>query len=279
MVQVHPIETNTLSTFRTRHRILHYAEFTTVQEFLSCCNWARDHKVRLYILGNGSNTLFSSRIVRTLVLRNKLEPRLRDMDSGRMEASSSLPIMALLRHCHELGLDSFYYLAAAPATIGGAIAMNAGRGRSYNMTVYDYLESVSYLEGETIVTVPAGNIERSYRWTQFTGLTERLIVSAVFQFGRGSYEGDPIADRLAYVKKTQDLSAANCGSVFRECHDGLQNGLRGLRVGTACFSGKAPNWILNYGNSPWPIRTLIRISKMIHWLMRRKAVLELVEVP
>ena len=156
--------------------------------------------------------------------------------------------------------------------------MNAGRGKTHNMTVFDFLESVSYVGDEGVVTVPADSIERSYRWTSFTGVSDRLIISAVFRFPPGNYQGDPIADRLAYVKKVQDLEAPNCGSVFREYHSGLQRRLRGLRIGGACFSSKTTNWILNSGESPWCIRALIGISKAAYRLVGKKAVLELIEV-
>jgi UDP-N-acetylmuramate dehydrogenase len=278
MVQIQTIETNALSTFHTRHRFLHYGEFTTVAEFLFFRNWAREHGCKLYILGNGSNTLFMTRTVRTLVLLNRLEPRLEFLDKYRAETSSSLHIRVLLEHCHKRHLDSFYYLASAPATVGGAIAMNAGRGRGYSMTIFDFLESVSYVEGESVVTVPADSIERHHRWTPFTGINDLLIVSAVFRFRPGDYEGNPIADRLAHARKVQDLSAPNCGSVFKECHGGLQRRLRGLHLGTACFSLKTTNWILNRGDSPWSIRALICTSKGFHWLLRKKVVLELIEV-
>lgn len=278
MVSVRTIVTNDLSTFRTRHRFLHFGEFTTVAEFQYLRSWAMKHRCRLYILANGSNTLFISRTVRTLVLKNRLKPHLKFLDEYLVETSSSLPIRVLLKHCHKRHLDSFYYLASAPATVGGAIAMNAGRGRHYNMTIFDFLENVSYLEGESVVTVPADSIQRHHRWTMFTGVHDRLIVSAVFRFRPGHYKGNPIADRLEYARKVQDLSAANCGSVFKECHSGLQGRLRGLCIGSASFSPKTHNWIINRGDSPWPIRTLICTSKFLHWILGKKAILELVEV-
>jgi UDP-N-acetylmuramate dehydrogenase len=278
MVHVQSIETNSLSTFRTRHQFLYYGELTTVGEFLEYRSWASHRGIELYILGNGSNTLFASRKVRTLVLRNRLEKQIKFLDNHLVEVCSSMPTLELLRQCNKQHLDSFYYLASAPATVGGAIAMNAGRGKRHNMTVFDFLESVSYVGDEGVVTVPANSIERSYRWTSFTGVNDHLIVSAVFRFPPGNYQGNPIADRLAYVKKLQDLDAPNCGSVFKEYHPGLQRRLQGLRIGGARFSSKTSNWILNSSESPWCVCTLIRISKVVHRLMGKKAVLELIEV-
>ena len=207
MAHVQAIETNSLSTFHTRHKFLHYGEFTTVEEFLEYRRWASDRGIELYILGNGSNTLFASKKVRTLVLRNRLEKQIKFLDNYLVEVSSSLPSLELLRQCNKRHLDSFYYLASAPATVGGAIAMNAGRGKFHNMSIFDFLESVSYVDKERIVTVSADRISHRYRWTSFTGLNDRLIVSAVFRFPPGNYRGNPIADRLAYAKKVQDHDA------------------------------------------------------------------------
>jgi UDP-N-acetylmuramate dehydrogenase len=156
--------------------------------------------------------------------------------------------------------------------------MNAGRGRDYAMTVFDFLERVSYVEGDNAVHVAADEIERGHRWTRFTGIHGRLIVSAVFRFRPGAYEGDPVADRLAYARKHQDLTAPSCGSVFADCSATVQTKLRGLRIGTACYSAKATNWILNLGDDPRPVCALIAVSRALHALVGKRAILEIVAV-
>jgi UDP-N-acetylmuramate dehydrogenase len=68
MVEVSELVSEGLSLYRTMNRFAHYGEFTTLDEFLEYCDWARQRDLPVFILGNGSNTLFCSRTVRTLVL-------------------------------------------------------------------------------------------------------------------------------------------------------------------------------------------------------------------
>jgi UDP-N-acetylmuramate dehydrogenase len=276
------IVSDRLSTLRTRHRFKSFAEFTEVDQFIAYRAWARERRLALYILANGSNTLFVRRNIRTLVLRNCLAPWMKDLGNGRIEASSSLPLITILRYCEKNSLDSFYYLASVPAQVGGAIAMNAGGGVQ---TIFDFLESVTFVEDERFVTLRAEEIEHRHRWTIFTGVHDRLIVSAIFQFPRRHLEESEIRKRIAWCHAHQDLSAPNCGSVFREYYPPIVKWVRGLPPGgvrwpilQAQFSRKVNNWIICKSRSSWSIVLLIRGVQLIHRLFGKRAVLELIEV-
>src|SRR5262245_33250199 len=101
MPELQILKTDRLSTFRTHHRLLHYGEFSTVEQFLDYRKLAKERGLPLFILANGSNTLFVRKNVSTLVLRNRLKPWMKALGSGRVEASSSLPVMRLLKHCEK----------------------------------------------------------------------------------------------------------------------------------------------------------------------------------
>lgn len=286
MVEIKAIEADRLSTFGTHHRFLHYGEFASVEEFIQYHLWARDNGLPLYILANGSNTLFVRRRIQTLVLRNRLEPWMKDLGAGRIEASSSLPVMKILKHCEKEGLDSFYFMASVPALIGGAIAMNAGGGSG--PTICDYLESVTYLDGDTILTVKGSALERGHRRTMFTGVQDRLILSAIFRFSTCDMRESEITKRIRWCHEHQDLSAPNCGSVFREYFPPLLRFLQKLRrlgLGSICwfflkarFSRKVNNWIINRNKRSWGIVYLIRTVQILHRVLGKRAKLELIEV-
>jgi UDP-N-acetylmuramate dehydrogenase len=283
MIEVKRLETHRLSTFRTRHDFLRVGEFRTVEEYLEYRTWARENGVSVFILGNGSNTLFTRRRIRTLILRNRIEPRMEDLGDGRLKASSSLPVMAMLKHCEQNSLDSFYFLASVPATVGGALAMNAGEGAGG--TIYDFVESLTYLQDDELRCVPAERIERSHRQTMFTGLHDRLIVEATFRFPPRRLERSEIRKRIAWCIAHQDLSASNCGSVFKQYSSAIVRRARGLPPAGislpffgAQYSRKVNNWIICRNSSSWPIVVLIRVIQAIHRLIGRRAVLELIEV-
>jgi UDP-N-acetylmuramate dehydrogenase len=272
-----------MSTYRTRHHFRHFAEFTTAEEFVSLSERARALGLSVYILGNGSNTLFTRSRVRTAVLKNSLAPRIRDLGDGRVEVSSSVPIMKVLRHCSARNLDCFYFLASVPATIGGAIAMNAGLGGGG--TIFDYVESVTSVESGRITTRRRDEIETAHRRTMFTGVHDKLITSVVFRFAPATHESCPIRERIDWARRHQDLSVPNCGSVFREHHAPITRLFRslppwGLRwpLLRAQFSRKVNNWISCRSRSSRSVVVLIRLVQLAHFVCGRRARTEVIEV-
>ena len=90
------LSTDKLSFYRTKHNFERYGEFHTVEEFIQYCQWAKDNKVTAYVLGNGSNTLFSSKKISSLVLKNKLNTDIEPIGEGRLKISSSTQVMDVL---------------------------------------------------------------------------------------------------------------------------------------------------------------------------------------
>jgi len=277
------LRSDRLSTFRTEHEVPHYGEFETPEQFLELRRQAEAKGLPTYILGNGSNTLFLRRTVRSAVLRNRLRQELRDLGDGRVEVSSSVPIMRVLRHCEQRSLTSFYFLASVPATIGGAIAMNAGLGSG--PTILDFVESVTSIEDGREVVRHQHEIERRHRWTIFTGVHDRLITKVVFRFEPTSLEESPIRERIDWARDHQDLAVPNCGSVFRESWGPILRRARalppwGLRWPgfRAQYSRKVNNWISCRSRSSLPVVILIRAVQLAHLLVGRRARTEIIQV-
>lgn len=278
MVKVDTLTSNSISHYRTENCFKRYGEVHNIDEFQEYCHWAQANHVDLYIVGNGSNTLFATKTVNSLVLKNSIGKYIKPLPELRLEVSSSVTISELLRYCYKNSLDTFYYLASVPATIGGALAMNAGRGKSYGATVYDFVESVTFFENGYLKTLTNAEIKRSYRETIFTGIHSRFILSAVFKFEQKEFESDPILERREWAKEQQDNVRPNCGSVFKSAYYPILNRLQGLRVGKASYSSKTYNWILNKSSNSTSIMLLITIAKLLHSIVGRRAVLELIVV-
>jgi UDP-N-acetylmuramate dehydrogenase len=272
------IESNKLSFYRTYHKFENYAEFKNIEEFIFYYQWAKQNKVDFYIIGNGSNTLFGRKKVKTLILKNSLTRDIKPVSAETIKASSSTLIIDLLKYCYDNSLDSFYYLASVPATIGGALAMNAGRGREHNKTIYDFVESVTFFDGSQVRTLKNSEIDRSYRCTIFTGINNFFIISAVFRFPKKLLDENPISARREWSKKNQDYNSPNCGSVFKIYDSKTLEKLKGFRVGKACFSSKTINWINNYSEESIFIIILIRLAQFLHLVSSKKIALEIIKV-
>jgi UDP-N-acetylmuramate dehydrogenase len=107
-------------------------------------------------------------------------------------------IMTMLKYCRERRLDVPYYLASVPATVGGAIAMNAGRGKEWNKSIFDFLHEVTWVEDGAIRTAKADATCHTHRQTPFVGLHRKLIINGIFSISceRDQRRPDPPADRL-----------------------------------------------------------------------------------
>lgn len=280
MESIRSITSSDMSFYRTSHHFENYVEFCTVEQFNEYRNWAVEQNKKIYILGNGSNTLFIKNNIKSLVLKNKLNKCIKPLGENILEISSSTLVIDVLKYCYKNSLDSFYYLASVPATIGGALAMNAGRGRGQNLTIYDFVESVTYfnLENNCIETAKKEEIIKGYRETIFTGINSKLILSAVFKFDIRKFNNSPIVERLKWSKQFQDYTAPNCGSVFKQADFRILNKIKGIKIGKAGFSSKTANWIFNHSSSSVPIVSLIYLAKLLHFVLRKKAVLEVIFV-
>jgi len=280
MIKIASLKSKNLSFYRTTHNFKKYGEVSTIDQFCEYYEWAKTNKTKIFLLGNGSNTLFVKKEVRTLVLKNNLPKETKILSKSQLEVSSSVLVIDILRYCYENALDSFYYLASVPATIGGALAMNAGLGKRDKLSIYDFVESVTFFDAadKSLKTLNKKEIVQGYRKTIFTGLTSKFILSARFEFSPKKMDGNPISDRRKWSKEFQDYSAYNCGSVFQESNYKIICKLKGLRIGNSSFSAKTPNWILNKSSSSMPILWLIKIAEVLHFLTFKKLIVELIKV-
>lgn len=278
MVKIESLTTNNLSFYRTLHNFDKFGEINSVDDFSEYYEWSKANNAKIYILGNGSNTLFTKANVMSLVLKNNLPKHMKLTSDFRLEVSSSVPLIDVLKCCYENSLDSFYYLSSVPATIGGALAMNAGRGRQHERTVYDFVERVTFFEDGVIKTLTNEEIKKGYRETIFTGTHARLILSAVFKFNRIKLEYNPLIERHRFAKEHQDNTGPNCGTVFKTANAQILDLMKGVRIGKAYFSGKTRNWILNRSKSSTPIIILISLTKMLHLVTGKRVELEVITV-
>lgn len=283
MVEVSTLISDRLSTFRTRHQFLHYAAFDSAETFRELCDWAAEHDLPVFILGNGSNTLFTRHKVRALVLKNEIAEKITPLEGDRFEVSSATQVMRVLKYCEKDSRDSFYFLASVPATIGGAIAMNAGAGSGG--TIFDFLEELTYFDGTEEITLKREEIGISHRQTMFTGIQTKLVLRAIFRFPKIEMTESPIRKRAHWARDNQDLASPNCGSVFRDCHRPLVARFRffppwGIRIPgfRTQYSRRVNNWIITRSPSPRPTVFLIRLVQFAHRLIGKRAVTEIIEV-
>lgn len=276
------LQTDSLSKYKTFHQFEYYGEIRSTDDYIYFLEWAKKNNKDIYILGNGSNTLFTRKKVKSLILKNRLPKKINciSQEENLFEVTSNVLMGEILNYCHKESLDSFYFLASVPATIGGALAMNAGEAKINNRTIYDYVESVTFLDSYGIFqTINRSEMELDFRKTMFTGRNDKLIVSAIFRFPKKSFNNNnPIKERIEWAKIHQDNVNPNCGSVFNESNYRIMGWLKGVKIAKTQYSKKTFNWINNNSKSPLPILSLISIAKILHIIFGKICNIEVIRV-
>ena len=209
------------------------------------------------ILGNGMNLLVDDIGVDGIVVKLdhacfKSTRFNREGSIDSLHAMAGADLAMTLMDTVRRGLEGLSAMAGIPASIGGAVRMNAGG--KYG-AISDAIETVTCLtrDGE-LVTYETQSLDFGYRESK---ISDPLILSATFQLE----PSDPVElrDRVkkifAWKRTRQPLADASAGCVFKNPvnHENErvsagqlidQSGLKGFRVGGAFVSDSHANFIV-----------------------------------
>lgn len=239
----------------------------TVQEL--CDLVKSDKNILNYVIGGGSNLLINDQkeYSRVLCLKsfNRKMDTLRD---GHYYVGASVHLQKLIKTINANGFGGIEYLFSVPGLVGGAIYMNAGRGKKYNMSISDYLLEVDVLRQGKFYTIDKKNCGFSYRTSIFQNMPDCIIVGARFRFPKISEEESAvkIQERINLCKKNQDMSAPNFGTVFCESNKYIMTLVKKFHPGyeNGCsYSSKTANWMLRgeKGTYEQAIRLLNKVKR------------------
>lgn len=240
-----------VSTMRTHSIAKDFYVPESVEEFIEIVRNFRKKGIKYFIVAGGSNVVFANHVETPIISLKKVNEELSTQD-GITVAGCSLRVQKLIKHLQSEGRGGIEYLYSLPAYVGGCIYMNAGRGRSFNVSTSDYLESVTvYSPSEDkIVTLKVHHEEFGYRSSPFQG-KDLVILSGSFRVPEQNPEETQrkIEERLERSKKYLSADKPSCGSVYKKGNRILFRLMKGMKVGDASFSPKTPNWISNNGNA------------------------------
>lgn len=275
-VKAYSKTTNQFSWYRTENRFESVFDITCVEDAIAAQECVDKAGIKSYPLGNGSNTFFSTTNIKTAIFRNRLPESWTDIGDDCFEVSSSTKLLKLLRFLYKEKRVGPYYLASVPATVGGAITMNAGTGLKDHQYISDHLEKVTLISKGRVRELRRDDCEFGHRRSIFSETEGSFIVSAVFRFPRTTFSSDPIKERMDWSRESQDWASPNCGSVFRVRHPKVERILHKFFCrGKTRWSRKTRNWISNDAETTWRLRWLLRISIAMHRILGKKCELEI----
>ena len=215
--------------------------------------FAEREQLPVVTLGAGNNLLVKDRGVRGVVL--KLEGCLgrAEFHGEEVVAGAGASLSALIREAAALNLGGIECLVGIPATIGGALAMNAG---TEDGTIGDFVSAVYFLHLDgTIGEFKPGGTSFTYR--AFHAPDGSVLVGCRLQLHRhplAEIQKD-IKQRLKRKKSTQPLALASVGCVWKNPPGAAAGrliekaGLKGKRLNSAEISDKHANFIVNRGGA------------------------------
>lgn len=232
-----------------------------------------------FILGKGSNVVFSDNNYEGIVIQNKLENIDSDFTNDSINVDAGVYLPNLSRYLKDSDRTGGEFLLGIPGTVGGAIKMNAG---SYGYEFMDSVNFITYFDtvDKKIKNIKRNSIKYSYRNTE---IKNAIILSANLSF----VKEDPMKinnkmiEFTQHRKNTQPSAIYNAGSVFKNGSNYYaaelidRAGLKGYEIDGVKVSEKHSNFFVASKNAK-----ALALYKLVNYVkdqVKRKYDVELKE--
>lgn len=230
---------------------------TSVEDIVSVLDFVKENQVPLTIIGNGSKILVLDEGIEGIVMKlgNKFSEY--KIEGSYITAMSGILVPRLSIIAKDEGMSGLEFASGIPASLGGAVYMNAG---AYSGEMSDVIEEVTYIDKElNIQTIKKEELEFKYRSSYFkiNESDNNIIISAKIKLSQGNE--DEISEKMVEYhnsrKQKQPLEYPTAGSTFKRPQGHFvgklidDSGLKGYRIGDAQISTKHSGFIVNLGNA------------------------------
>lgn len=285
------IEMAPRTSFKIGGKADYFVEVDRKEDTPSILHEIRAANLPIFILGGGTNVLFSDEGFRGVVLAVRTK-RCKFYDDGRIYVEAGFGIQELVYEAAKRGFAGLEWAGGLPGSVGGAIRGNAG---CFGGEVKDITLSVESITcGGEFREMDRSDCEFGYRTSVFREKGGDVIAAAIFGLVPG---GDPkallaaIEEKIQWRKSRQPLEYPNAGSIFKNIP--VENvpervverfrtsikddpfpimpaaklvweaNLAGLTAGRAQISPKHTNFIVNLGGAAEKdVKTLIQRAKV-----------------
>lgn len=231
------------------------------------------------LLSGGSNTIFAEHVYKPIINLMNVNSSM-SLSEGVFSCGCSVRIQSFIRYAMDKGYGGIEFLYSLPASMGGIVYMNAGRGGGDRQSISDYLLEVTIYDCDRkeVRTVDVDKSLFAHHVSPFQTMN-CIILSCKLKLEQQTQDVTEslIKARLEHCKIIQDSSFPNCGSAFSKGNRVIFKlfQLLGVRSGDAMFSRKTSDWISNTGNATaTDVKKLLNRMKRAHKLVGAKCVVE-----
>lgn len=228
----------------------YFTPVTSIGELQEVIRFCSEKNLRYFVLGKGSNSLFSDQGFDGVVILNKIH--FVEEKTGEFYVGAGYSFSLLGSQTARKGWEGLEFASGIPGTVGGAVFMNAGANGA---ETFETLTEVTYVnEAGEIEVLPKSALQWSYRHTSFHE-RKGAIAAARFQLKPSTEARKKQLQLIDYRTKTQPYSDQSAGCVFRNAPQASAGrliqecGLKGFSIGGAEVSTMHANFIVNKGSA------------------------------
>ena len=229
----------------------------TIDELTACLKYAKENKIPVTIIGNGSKLLVLDGGIRGIVIKLASKFANVTFDGNTVQALSGVTLPYLAGLAKKNSLSGLEFACGIPATLGGAIFQNAG---AYDGDMSKVVEEVTYLDEKyNLKTLTKDELQFGYRNSFFKANKDKgyVIVSAKLRLVDGNLDQIEklMNENTEKRNSKQPLEYPSAGSVFKRPEGYFVGkliddaGLKGKCIGDAQISTKHSGFIVNKGNA------------------------------
>lgn len=239
-----------LSTFGIGGPAHFFAEARSIDEMRWLLQYASQNEIPFFIVGKGSNCLFDDKGYPGLVILNRIDHL--HANPPFFTAGAGFSFARLGKMTARMGWSGLEFASGIPATVGGAIFMNAGAN---GFETADSLTEVLYItKTAELIRLKKEELSFSYRTSSFQDL-DGVIVEGIFKLKPNESAKKAERELVNYRLKTQPYKNKSAGCAFRNPEEAPAGrlieecGLKGFKIGGACVSEMHANFIVNDGSA------------------------------
>jgi len=213
-----------------------------------------EKNIEYFILGNGSNILVSDKGIRGCVLKLTGDFNNIKVSNDIIEVGASVLLSRVANYAMKHSLSGLEFASGIPASMGGAIYMNAG---AYGGQMSDIVIECSHVTPTgKLVTLKNKDIKFGYRHSIYTD--EKNIITSI-KLKLITKDTNLIKQTMTDLSKRrrekQPINLPSAGSVFKRPEGHFagtlieQCKLKGIAAGGAMVSEKHAGFIVNYDHA------------------------------
>lgn len=259
---------------------------------------ARQFKIKYFILGEGSNLLFSDQGFNGLVVKNKISKL--EITKEKIIVGAGVKFSYLALSSVKFGLAGLEWAVGIPGSVGGAIYQNAG---AFGSDISKSIKSITVLRDNKIKKLNKEQGAFVYRGSIFK-TNKDIILGTELKLKKGKIiESQKLLKQYSNARRLAQPIGPSAGSVFKnppfqkfskiclKTYPQLQkfketgiipagwlienSGLKGFKIGGAQISEKHANFIINQGRAK--AKDVLALIKNIKKIVKRRFEIRLEE--